>query len=792
MKKVFLFIGLCFCMVIQAKVAFLVPAADTDILSMQYEHYVTNDNGIPRQWEQSPERRAWNWFNEWFVASGEGQFICLNDLANIPSDIHTIWIYVDRVDFNTDAFDALFAGHINELQAFVNNGGSLFLCKQATRLEKDLVGATDRQGQVIVPDYNDGNYQGAATWGVDYRFEFPDDVVWSNAEHPVFKYAPYKDDNYAELIWTNGGMLTDHNCGLGIGAMDMDSVKDVTGLTAFQNRNHCKVLGAWANGEGCHYGGVIEFLPTANRTGTVITMGLAAYSWINNNAGNGWVNTQVITRSTLRYLESLHTNAGHASIAYLLPSSIPSLSGWYDGEQPEYNAAVWFRDNYVNTGKGRFVNVEELTDLVAKGVTTLWVNIERIGISTEDGLLIDYPNKLKTYIQAGGDVLLTKQATYLAYSMGRIDYAPAFNSSPDYTTDDRGQLRSIQTVMGLSDCVAETDRLDMSAHPIFNNMLCYWDTKSMFFVAPECKKTYDYCSWTDYFRAAEEDTHYDNCLLQRVRDFETDWHATLLATQGGIGDYCFSNIILFNATEQWAGRILTIGSAAYQWGTSNNNVERQNLTTLTANCLAWLAGETAEEQLYTRDVTIGEYGTICFDYAVSANNISGAEMYEIYSFDPTGDSVILTKVSSMEPGKPYLYYATDSQIQLRYNGMREEAKQHNGLIGFIGWTETDTHTVEEGYYIVDDNMLQRVDAQNPAVLSPRYAYVDITAIPAYVEMPEADYKMITYRANPTAVEQTFSNDMQTGIYDLLGRKILAPEAPGIYIINGQRTFVAVP
>ena len=437
--------------------------------------------------------------------------------------------------------------------------------------------------------------------------------------------------------------------------------------------------------------------------------------------------------------------------------------------------------------------MEELPDLVAQGVTTLWVNIERIGISTEDGLLLDYPDKLKAYIQAGGNVLLTKQATYLTYTMGRIGYAPAFNSSPDYTTEDLGQLRSIQTVMGLSDCVAVEERLDMSAHRIFNNMLGYWDTKSMFFVAPECKKTYDYCSWTDYLRAGEEDTHYDNCLLQRLRDFEADWHATVLAGQGGIGDYCLSNIIEFNATGEWKGRILTIGSAAYQWGSSNNGVERRNLTTLTANCLSYLAGEEVEESVYTRPVTAQKYGTVCFEYAVAADKIEGAEMYEIYSYDPTGDSVILTKTDHMEPGKPYIYYATASQLRLRYSGMKEEAKNHNGLIGFIGWEETDTHAVEDGNYVVADDALRMVDIHNPVVLSPRYAYVNAEEIPAYTEMPGTAYKLMKiFKAAPSAVDQVESTGMQTGIYDLLGRKVLVPQTSGIYIINGKKTVVAIP
>ena len=42
-------LALGICMMSQAKVAFLVPADDTDINSMHYEHYVTNDNGVPRR-----------------------------------------------------------------------------------------------------------------------------------------------------------------------------------------------------------------------------------------------------------------------------------------------------------------------------------------------------------------------------------------------------------------------------------------------------------------------------------------------------------------------------------------------------------------------------------------------------------------------------------------------------------------------------------------------------------------------------------------------------------------------
>ena len=148
----------------------------------------------------------------------------------------------------------------------------------------------------------------------------------------MFLSAPHRDDNYAELIWTNGGMLTDHNCGIGIGAMDMDSVKDVTGLTAFQTRNSCTVLGGWANGEGCHYGGIIEFHAAGVRQGKVIAVGLAAYSWINNNGGYGWDNMQTITRNALEYLENSPMKIEQVAYA---PAEFVSSDGRMEADDDE-------------------------------------------------------------------------------------------------------------------------------------------------------------------------------------------------------------------------------------------------------------------------------------------------------------------------------------------------------------------------------------------------------------------------------------------------------------------------
>ena len=400
---------------------------------------------------------------------------------------------------------------------------------------------------------------------------------------------------------------------------------------------------------------------------------------------------------------------------------------------------------------------------------------------TDDGL--------KTYIQAGGNVLLTKQATYLAYTMDRIGYAPEFNAG-GYETDNFGAQRSISTRMGTHNEVDEA--LDMSNHRLYADMLSWTDSKNVYLVGETCKKTYNYCSWQDFMRKEGEEAHYNNKKIQRVRDFEADWNATVFGIRGDIVDYCLSNIIEFNATGNWLGRILTIGSAAYQWGSENPTAELDNVKKLTANSLSYLLDEPLADKVYTRpDLTPGIYGTICFDYAVEAGHIEGAEIYELTSFNATNDGVILTQVDAMVAGRPYFFLATANELRLTYNGQRVAAGSYHGLVGHIG--ETTLHiTPNDNNYILYNNELLLVNTNDVELPSYR-AYINkYDEIPAYSEptsnAPRRIMAIEPPHNAPTAVEAV---DMQAaqGVYDIMGRKLSAPQGNGFYIINGQKVII---
>ena len=213
---------------------------------------------------------------------------------------------------------------------------------------------------------------------------------------------------------------------------------------------------------------------------------------------------------------------------------------------------------------------------------------------------------------------------------------------------------------------------------------------------------------------------------------------------------------------------------------------------LTANSLSYLLDEPLADEVYTRNgLTPGIYGTICFDYAVEAGHIEGAEIYELTSFNATNDGVILTQVDAMVAGRPYFFLATANELRLTYHGQRVAAGSYHGLVGHIG--ETTLHiTPNDNNYILYNNELLLVNTDDIELPSYR-AYINkYDEIPAYSEptsnAPRRIMAIEPPHNAPTVVEAV---DMQAaqGVYDIMGRKLSAPQGNGFYIINGQKVII---
>ena len=132
--------------------------------------------------------------------------------------------------------------------------------------------------------------------------------------------------------------------------------------------------------------------------------------------------------------------------------------------------------------------------------------------------------------------------------------------------------------------------------------------------------------------------------------------------------------------------------------------------------------------IYHRDVTSGNYGTICLP---KAGTIEGATLFNIV--DKSTDMIYIEEVGSdaMEAGKPYIFQATADQLNVTYtSNVEEEAGIANGLYG--SYTQ-ELLTPNDGNYILHNNQYWLVDGT--AYVGENRAYIKIGMINYTVPAP---------------------------------------------------------
>ena len=173
---------------------------------------------------------------------------------------------------------------------------------------------------------------------------------------------------------------------------------------------------------------------------------------------------------------------------------------------------------------------------------------------------------------------------------------------------------------------------------------------------------------------------------------------------------------------------------------------------------------------YQRNVTNGNYGTICLP---KAGVMTGATLFEIADFD--GSKIYVDEVigGAMEAGKPYIFKATSGQLNVAYNSNVEVAAgENNGLHGFYNLNDENAQfdiPADAGNYILYQNQYWLVKGRAAYIANYR-AYIKIGEI-NYVA-PAPGRRRVAMNVNG---EQT-----ATGINELN-----AAEAPVKMIMDGQ-------
>ena len=249
----------------------------------------------------------------------------------------------------------------------------------------------------------------------------------------------------------------------------------------------------------------------------------------------------------------------------------------------EKGAALWFKENYVDTGEGNFMKLEDLTNINPGEVSMIWIHVDRVGIAQgieglpEELTSAAVKTSVRNYIDnVGGNVYLSKQATQLVVAYGRVKdkFLPnIFNSDDGAVGSD---VWSINANM-----VGGT--YDKRSHAIFEGMTKNSDANTTFpLVGPVYR--YDHnCLWdlNAITFSKSGDDNFDK--------FQKETNSEILATWGQVVDDAVAGLIVFKADEDdHLGTVICNGLAAYNLGNEANTEYKANNEKLTQNIIEYL------------------------------------------------------------------------------------------------------------------------------------------------------------------------------------------------------------
>lgn len=263
----------------------------------------------------------------------------------------------------------------------------------------------------------------------------------------------------------------------------------------------------------------------------------------------------------------------------------------------EQNAISWFQTN----GKGDVItSLDKLNDY-----SVLWVMIDRVGL--ERGIdklplsLIEQ-TAIANWVKAGGNLLVTGQATQLVEGIGRTSgFLPGIYGNGG--GGDNPDVWGIQPVIG--------NTYNHMSHDIYKSLATQqFEGHAIYPLIGDGKKMDHNCMWdlNSYGLSPNPDI---------VKDFENRTTSSVLGTWQQVVDFCCAGIVDFAPTTTFKGTILACGIAAFDWQAP---AYKKNLNNFAANMLSYLSTGNAAEPEVTPQPQAGLIAH--FDMEVSGNQVS--------------------------------------------------------------------------------------------------------------------------------------------------------------------------
>lgn len=275
---------------------------------------------------------------------------------------------------------------------------------------------------------------------------------------------------------------------------------------------------------------------------------------------------------------------------------------------------------------GSVITPADVNKITAADFDCVWVHIDRCAIGSGWNNLPEafrseaVVNALKAYLEEGGNLLLTKQATQLLVPLGRIEAGFAPGIFGDGVGAVGTDVWTVQTQIGYLWSVETAPEYDLTQyydqrkHPIFENMRTMDFTGNGGFTY----ETYPLLGSGDGTELHRED---HNCMWDLnaygniykaegknvVEKFQKDNDALVLGQWGQIIDHAVAGIVEFlpkttvtTRANGNSGRIIANGLAAYELSPrSGKNAFADNIRQLTANSINYLVTNGATSVIET-------------------------------------------------------------------------------------------------------------------------------------------------------------------------------------------------
>lgn len=243
---------------------------------------------------------------EWFKSTyPEGALLTPDKIQNLdPDNYSVIWINIDRIGLAQGyrRLPKTISGTqpVNALKEYLALGGNLFLTKHATQMTVPTGIISSMYAPGIFGSGEGG--EGSDNWAMNAVIGSSDlGEVYDHRSHEIFSGLTTIPDYGHETFALEGpGWREDHNCCWDLNTYGFPGQPNT--IADFEREANCSVLATWAHVKDYCVAGIVEFLPSEERPGRCIAIGLSAYEFHQNTGNPFQDNVNRLTKNCIDYL----------------------------------------------------------------------------------------------------------------------------------------------------------------------------------------------------------------------------------------------------------------------------------------------------------------------------------------------------------------------------------------------------------------------------------------------------------------------------------------------------------